>query len=315
LDRAFRNQIAKLKKLGYLADTEESVYNGRRVLAVMSERKREVKGLVQGSSETGKTAFIEPLETVDLNNEVFELEAMEKREIIRILRELTAQLRNHRTLIQAYQDVLVEMDHDDYLTPDAVDLMVEAFQKYPDCKFVYSDFAEIDENHNSLTYGDSFSFNYGSYRDEEYNGRVYKTVNTSGINPKTIRHIVGVPNHFRAWRRDHYHAIGGHNRGLTIADDYELVVRSFLTSRFVRIPKCCYIQYYYGQNTQDSNGGATRRDIQRRVRTIAHHYNEAIKARFEELGMHDWAYEYHPQDPLWAPSQMDAPDAAYTLKL
>lgn len=133
LDRAFRNQIAKLKKLGYLADTEESVYNGRRVLAVMSERKREVKGLVQGSSETGKTAFIEPLETVDLNNEVFELEAMEKREIIRILRELTAQLRNHRTLIQAYQDVLVEMDFIRAKSLLAIDLnaVLPQVVKYP----------------------------------------------------------------------------------------------------------------------------------------------------------------------------------------
>jgi glycosyltransferase involved in cell wall biosynthesis len=193
---------------------------------------------------------------------------------------------------------LMEMDHDDYLTPDAVDLMVEAFQKYPDCKFVYSDFAEIDENHNSLTYGDSFSFNYGSYRDEEYNGRVYKTVNTSGINPKTIRHIVGVPNHFRAWERFFYHSIGGHNRRLSIADDYELIVRTFLHTKMVRIPKLLYLQFYHNSNTQN----ATRKDIQRRVRTISNFYNERIKNRFEELGVRDWAYEFNPQSPLNAPS-------------
>ena len=210
---------------------------------------------------------------------------------------------------------LMELDHDDALTPDAVELMVRAFEEYPDAGFVYSDCVECDLNYNTVKYTEGFALGYGSYYEDTYMGKKIDVNACVPVNPKTIRHIVGVPNHFRSWRRDHYHAIGGHNRGLTIADDYELIVRSFLTTRFVRIPKCCYIQYYYGQNTQDSNGGATRRDIQRRVRTIAHHYNEAIKTRFEELGMKDWAYEYHPPDPLWAPSQMDSPDAAYTLKL
>lgn len=193
---------------------------------------------------------------------------------------------------------LMELDHDDYITPDAASLMVEAFQKYPDCKFVYSDFAEIDENHNSLTYGDSFSFDYGSYRDEQFNGRNYKTVNTSGINPKTIRHIVGVPNHFRAWDRFFYHQIGGHNRRLSIADDYELIVRTFLHTKMVRIPKLLYLQFYHNSNTQN----ATRKDIQRRVRTISNFYNIKIKERFEELGVEDWAYKYDSNFPLLSPS-------------
>jgi glycosyltransferase involved in cell wall biosynthesis len=193
---------------------------------------------------------------------------------------------------------LMEFDHDDYLLPDALQLMVEAFQKYPDCKFVYSDFAEIDENHNSLTYGDSFSFDYGSYRDEVWNGRTYKTVNTSGINPKTIRHIVGVPNHFRAWERFFYHSIGGHNRRLSIADDYELIVRTFLHTKMVRIPKLLYLQFYHNSNTQN----ATRSDIQRRVKSISAFYNERINQRFKELGFEDWAYKFNPQFPLLAPS-------------
>ena len=49
-----------------------------------------------------------------------------------------------------------------------------------------------------------------------------------------------------------------------------------------------------GRNTHD----LSRADIQRRVRTIAAHYNEAIKARFEELGIHDWAYEANPHYPI-----------------
>jgi glycosyltransferase involved in cell wall biosynthesis len=194
---------------------------------------------------------------------------------------------------------LVEFDHDDILLPDALRFTVGAFQKFPDAKFVYSDCAEIDQNHNSLTYGDSFAFGYGSYRDEEYNGRIYKAVNTQNINPKTIRHIVGVPNHLRAWDRFFYHSIGGHNRGLSIADDYELIVRSFLKTKFVRIPKMLYLQFFHSSNTQNDS----RADIQRRVRSIASHYNLRIKQRFEELGVNDWAYEGNQVWPINTPSK------------
>lgn len=110
LDKVFRQQLQKLKKLGWLADTEESIYNGRRVLSVLAEQKRNIGGLIQGSSDTGKTTFIEPIETVDLNNEVFELLQQERREILRILRQLTNELRNHIILIKNYETTLSEFD-------------------------------------------------------------------------------------------------------------------------------------------------------------------------------------------------------------
>ena len=110
LDKVFRAQLQKLKKLGWLADTEETVYNGRRVLSILAEQKRSVSGLIQGSSDTGKTTFIEPIETVDLNNEVFDLLQRERREIIRILRVLTANMRKHHPLIVSYENVLSIFD-------------------------------------------------------------------------------------------------------------------------------------------------------------------------------------------------------------
>ena len=202
---------------------------------------------------------------------------------------------------------LMELDHDDFILPDAGYYMVEAFKKHPDAKFVYSDCAEIDENHNSLTYGDGFAFGYGSYKEETYGTRTYKVANTPAINPKTIRHIVGVPNHFRAWDRVFYHSIGGHNRRLTIADDYELIVRTFLKTRMVRVPKLLYLQFYHNANTQN----ATRKDIQRRVRSISNFYNMQINKRFIELGFQDWAYDSNPNNPLMTPSRFDQPEVNY----
>jgi glycosyltransferase involved in cell wall biosynthesis len=181
---------------------------------------------------------------------------------------------------------IIELDHDDVLLPAAIEKTYAAFLEYPDAGFVYSDCAEIDENYNSLTYGDGFCFGYGSYREERHNGILFKVADTANINPLTIRHIVGVPNHLRAWRRDTYFKIGGHNRRLSIADDYELLVRTFLETKFVKIKECCYLQFYHGGNSQE----APRADIQRRVRTISNFYSDRIKARFEELGKEDWAH-------------------------
>jgi O-antigen biosynthesis protein len=193
---------------------------------------------------------------------------------------------------------IMELDHDDVLTDRAGELMVKAFKLYPDCKFVFSDCAEIDENHNSLTYGDGFSFGYGKYRKEFYNNREYQVAICQNINPKTIRHIVGVPNHFRAWEREFYHSIGGHNRRLTIADDYELIIRSFLKTRFVGIRKLLYLQFFHNSDNLNNTQNSSRADIQRRVRTISNFYNIKIKERFEELGIEDWAFKENPNNPL-----------------
>ena len=81
-----------------------------------------------------------------------------------------------------------------------------------------------------------FAFGYGTYYKETF-GKEFDVANTPNINPKTIRHIVGVPNHVRAWRRNVYFEIGCQNRGLAIADDYELVVRTFLKTKMCRIRK------------------------------------------------------------------------------
>jgi glycosyltransferase involved in cell wall biosynthesis len=206
---------------------------------------------------------------------------------------------------------IMELDHDDILTEKAGGLMVEAFQKYSDCKFVFSDCAEIDENFNSLTYGDGFAFGYGKYRTESWRGKEFKVAQCQNINPLTIRHIVGVPNHFRAWDREFYHSIGGHNRRLTIADDYELILRTFLKTRFVGIRKLLYLQFFHNSETLNNTQNSTRADIQRRVRTISNFYNKQIKDRFEELGINDWAYNDNPQNPLLSkPRHGDAEGAA-----
>ncbi|HAD34716.1 MAG TPA: hypothetical protein DCF44_09520, partial [Chitinophagaceae bacterium] len=88
-DRIYRNHIQRLSKSGQLADIEESYINGRRVLAVLAEFKREIKGMIHDHSASGKITFIEPNNAIELNNEKLELEDAEKKEIYTILKSLT----------------------------------------------------------------------------------------------------------------------------------------------------------------------------------------------------------------------------------
>jgi DNA mismatch repair protein MutS2 len=108
--RSFERILGKLQKAGYIADIEESFLNGRRVLAIYAEHKRIVKGILHGESDTRRTSFIEPEETIEINNEIFSLENDERDEEYRILRELTSRMSVHAPLLKQYMEILGEFD-------------------------------------------------------------------------------------------------------------------------------------------------------------------------------------------------------------
>jgi DNA mismatch repair protein MutS2 len=108
--RVFDRIVQKLSKSGLVTDTAEAFLNGRRVVALYAEHKRQVKGILHGESDTRKTSFVEPEETIELNNEVFALEHEETREVYRILRELTTKLSSYSELLTVYHTILGEYD-------------------------------------------------------------------------------------------------------------------------------------------------------------------------------------------------------------
>ncbi len=110
LDRQFRQDLAKYRKLNYLADTEESIRHGRRVLAVRSENKRKVPGVIHDISESGQTTYIEPNNSMQFANELANLEQEERAEIQRILKELTNNIRPKLPLIEDYEEILGRLD-------------------------------------------------------------------------------------------------------------------------------------------------------------------------------------------------------------
>ena len=110
LDQAFKRIAIQLKNAGYTTDTAESIRNGRRVVSVYAENKRQIKGIIHDESESGKTVYIEPEETVFLNNEIFELERAEKREIYKILKTLCNELRYYTATLISYQEFIAQCD-------------------------------------------------------------------------------------------------------------------------------------------------------------------------------------------------------------
>lgn len=136
-------------------------------------------------------------------------------------------------------DVVVELDHDDILTPDALTEIDAAF-KDKKVKFVYSDFAEFK---NKTWEPNLYDVSYGwEYYDFEYQGHKLKAAKAWEPSPAMIGLVFYAPNHVRAWRSSFYEEIGGHDEKLLVCDDHDLCIRTYLADvKMVHIPKCLYL--------------------------------------------------------------------------
>ena len=188
-------------------------------------------------------------------------------------------------------DYLVEIDHDDELTPDCLQLIKEAFEAYEDADFVFSHtFEEMDGL--PVSYTGDFGLGQGYYSDETVNGVQYKNVPmTPDVNALTIRHIVGLPNHVRCWKKEFYHRIGGHNIELAVLDDMDLLLRTFLYGKMCKINKILYIQHEGSSNDNNGRGSTTQgnrfSEILRIGVLLRWKYDEQLHNRIIELGYED----------------------------
>ncbi len=87
-----------------------TIREGRLVIPILAEHKRRMKGFILDESATGQTVFMEPTDALEANNEIRDLEHAQKREVIRILKELTNQLRLNLTELEAAFDFLGQLD-------------------------------------------------------------------------------------------------------------------------------------------------------------------------------------------------------------
>lgn len=117
LERQKRNIHESLERFlkqhredGVLQEEFVTVRNERFVVPVATGAKKRAPGVVHGASGSGQTLFVEPLETIDLNNELVRLGGEELREIHRILTEMTSRLREHAADIRAAAEALAALD-------------------------------------------------------------------------------------------------------------------------------------------------------------------------------------------------------------
>ena len=92
------------------SDAQISIRDGRAVIPVSASNKRKLNGFIHDESATGRTFYVEPVEVVEINNELRELEYAERREIVRILSEFTEAIRPDAELIAASGDYLAQID-------------------------------------------------------------------------------------------------------------------------------------------------------------------------------------------------------------
>ena len=167
-------------------------------------------------------------------------------------------------------EVAIEYDHDDLLTPDALEEIAKAFTD-PAVGFVYSDFADFHDGavdpkgkpiQGNLTYRapdvrpgwlqTGFTFYDANVLARVRPGK-YECVHSPAATAHKVSHIYTAPNHVRAWRRSVYEAIGGHDPSFAIADDHELICRTYLATKFHHIEKPLYLYRITGENTWSHN--------------------------------------------------------------
>jgi DNA mismatch repair protein MutS2 len=110
INQSFGTAMSHYHGLGYLDDIKETIVENRRVLAVLAMYRRKVKGSILGSSKTGSLAYIEPEATLTYSRELANLEYEEREEVVRILKQLTNEIRPFVDLLIQYQDFLSTID-------------------------------------------------------------------------------------------------------------------------------------------------------------------------------------------------------------
>jgi len=208
-------------------------------------------------------------------------------------------LAKHRAATLGDGDWLVELDHDDALTTECLATCNDAILKYPDAGFLYTDVCEMYEDGEMKYYDHDWSGNWyarhDNYFDFGYAGHSWVKVDGKDIlahwypdiNPLSIRFNISMPDHVRMWERKKYLEMGGHNKNTPVADDLEMLIKTFLHTRMIHVKRVLYFQYNNRNSTVDNNST----DINRRARLIRDYYDTAIHNRIQELGFHDWNWD------------------------
>jgi hypothetical protein len=155
----------------------------------------------------------------------------------------------HHACSLALGEILVELDHDDELRSDALQLIVEAFDAHPEVGFVFSNFAQINEDGSR----DDSTFDISNgwvYEETKVDGRPMLQCHALEASPHNVSYIWFAPNHIRSFRRTTYDRTGGYDDARDVLDDQDIMCRFFQHTDFHLIDECLYLQRMHAKNTQ-----------------------------------------------------------------
>ena len=149
----------------------------------------------------------------------------------------------HHAFHKGMGDILVEVDSDDLIDPKCLECLNEAYQD-PDVGFAYSDSAIWDDDF--VPYNVDHGWTHYPYK---FRDKLLTTMRTWEPTSHSLGFIWYAPDHVRSWRKVVYTGIGGHNEELSICDDHELMVRTYLNTKMHHIQKPLYVYRITGDNT------------------------------------------------------------------
>ena len=169
---------------------------------------------------------------------------------------------------------VVEFDHDDELDDHCLEEVVRRFES-TSAAFVYSRTAYVDEDGRSLMLNPRMGWEYDAlpFRGVQGSEKLLAARNPPLL-PQNIARLGYAPCHVRAWRRESYRIVGGHDPALHVCDDQDLMCRLYLGSggSFSEIDRCLYKYRRHSGNTFERKNP----DVKRLSRVVYDRYFEAL---------------------------------------
>ncbi len=152
---------------------------------------------------------------------------------------------------KATGDLLVEVDHDDVITEDCLEQLVTRATANPNAGFFYSDSVTCSFSGASQTFLRDYGWRQYQW---QYKGKMYEVNKSFPVNARSVCEILYAPDHVRAWTREAYDKAGGYNESFALADDHELMIRTYLAGiECEHIQKPLYLHRLDNQTTSQTN--------------------------------------------------------------
>lgn len=148
--------------------------------------------------------------------------------------------------LHAQGELLVELDHDDFFTPNAFESIAQT-RAETEADFLYSDNVHFFPDHASELYDKCYGWEHYRFPHDD---KQYFVNRSFPVDARSMCEIFWAPDHVRVWSREAYNKLGGHSGRLPIGDDHDLLCRTYLAGmKFAFIDRPLYFYRRYDANS------------------------------------------------------------------